>query len=218
MKKSILLLLLFFITFSVSASSWAINTELGVPSTVGVTYSTGNFDTEIKFHTTFGLGGILANSFLDKVSDAALTTSEKFSYGNKLLSGLSLGAFYKVIASNKVAFLAGVDATFLHASSKEGVISHFTTGDLGLFNINLKLNFNLTAHNNIFIKTGFPLFAYLNYGGEKNNTNYCGFDFWAFLPTAMVAAEEGNYVDIEAKTLALIFAAIDFKLGYSYSF
>ncbi len=218
MKKTVLAIILFFTIFSIGASSWSINTEIGLPSTLGVTYSSGRFDGDIKFHTTFGIGGILANSFLDKVSDADLTASEKISYGNKLLYGLSLGVFYKVIDSNNVDFLTGIDATFLHASSKEGVISHFTTGDLGLFNINVKLNFNLTTHNNIFIKAGFPLFAYINYGGDKTDPNYSAFDFWAFIPSAIIAVEEGNYIEVKAKTLALLFAAIDFKIGYAYHF
>ena len=218
-KRSIIFLVLLLVALTwAGASSWSISAELGLPSTLGVTYSAGRFDGEFKIHSSFGLGGFLSYSFIDKASDADMTASEKISYGNSLIQGLSLGFSYKVLNTDVIDFYLGTDAVYLHASSIEGVISHFTTGDTALFNVNVKLGFDITEHNNVFIKTGFPLLAYLNYGGDENNTNYCAFDFWAFLPTAIVQAEEGNYVDVEAKTLAMIFAALDFKIGYTYRF
>lgn len=172
-------------------------------------------------NTSAGLGGLLTYSLMDKYISTDTTTNmtpyEKFSYGNKLLHGLSAYVYYTVLDTSSFDFSLGSDITALHVSSKEGVINHFTKGDLVIFNINTKVSFDFNR-SNIFIKVGFPLFAYINYGGDKNSTNYLPFDFWAFIPTAIKEVEEGNYVDVKASQLALLFFSLNLKLGYCIRF
>ncbi len=222
-KKTVLIFILAFIVLSaVPALDWGLDIALGVPSYIGLNLKKGSFEFNFGINTTFGVGGLLTSCFMDNYISTNMTPLEKFSYGNKLINGLSLGVYYTVLDSSSFNVLLGSNVTALHVSSEEGVINHFTKGDIVLFNVNAKASFQLShsdiSHSSIFLKAGFPLFAYINYGGDKNNINYLPFDFWAFIPTAIIEVEEGNYIDIKATQLALIFIALDFKIGYCISF
>ncbi len=221
-KKTVLIFVLSLVVLSmVPALDWKMDIALGLPSYVGLNCKKGRFEFNLGINTSAGLGGILSYSLMDKYistdTTANMTPYEKFSYGNKLIHGLSLGIYYDVFDTPSFDLFIGSDITALHVSSKEGVISHFTKGDIVLFNINAKASFNLNR-SSIFIKAGFPLFAYINYGGDNSSANYLPFDFWAFIPTAVKEVEEGNYIDVTALQLSLLFLALDFKIGYSISF
>ena len=227
-KKTVLIFILALIVLSaVPALDWGLDIALGVPSYIGLNLKKGSFEFNFGINTSFGVGGLLTSFFMDNYISTNMTPLEKFSYGNKLINGLSLGVYYTVLDSSSFNILLGANVTALHFSSKEGVINHFTKGDIVLFNVNAKASFQFShrgiSRSSIFLKAGFPLFAYINYGGDKNygdknNTNYLPFDFWAFIPTAIIEIEEGNYIDIKATQLALIFIALDFKIGYCISF
>ncbi len=223
MKKTVLIFILALIVLSaVPALDCGLDIVLGVPSYIGLNLKKGSFEFNFGINTTFGVGGLLTSCFMDNYISTNMTPLEKFSYGNKLINGLSLDVYYAVLDSSSFNVLLGSNVTALHVSSEEGIINHFTKGDLVLFNVNAKASFQFShsdiSHSSIFLKAGFPLFAYINYGGDKNNTNYLPFDFWAFIPTAIIEVEEGKYIDIKATQLALIFFALDFKIGYCISF
>lgn len=218
MKKPLLvfILLLCMIT-SLPAADWAVDIALGVPMYASLTCRTGAFGFELAADTSFGPGGLLALSLMDSFTLEDMTPLEKFSYGSSLLCGLSAGVYWYAFDTSSFSLLLGSDVTALHASSRDGVVNHFTKGDTVLFNAVVKTAWNF-GRSAIFMKAGFPLFGYFNYGGDSSSANYLPFDFWAFVPKAVIEAEEGNYVNVKAWQLALLFAALNAKIGYSVRF
>lgn len=218
MKKSIILLILFFLVLSLSfANGFALDVGLGIPSETGARYEAGRFDFSVKVNTTYGIGGLIAYFLMDKVLDTSLPGAERFEYGNHLLHGLTVDAAWRAIDNKSIALSLGGGVTALHAKSTEGVFSAFKSGDMVLFNLKSRFDFKLGEKSSIYLGLGFPLFVYINYGGV-DNANYAGFDFWAFVPTAVKEVEDGGWVNITAGKLALLFAALNFRIGYSYRF
>ncbi len=219
MKKTVLIIVLSLMVLSaLSATGWSASAAIGVPSSVGIGCSFSSFEVDATFDTTYGVGGLLTYSLLDRFITTDMSGEDRFTYGNRLLHGLSVSALWKAADTDIFDFLLGLDVTALHASSKDGVVSHFTTGDLVMFNLMTKMSFSFDSHNGLFIRAGFPFLVYISYDGDESNSNYEAFDFWALCPKAFFEVENGNYVDVKASLLALIFATINFRVGYSYRF
>ena len=219
MKKTVLIIVLSLAVLSaLSAATVSINAAIGVPSSVGISCSFSSFEVDAGVDTTYGVGGLLTYSLLDRFITTDMSGWDRFTYGNRLIHGLSVSAFWKAVDTDVFDFLLGLDVTALHASSREGVVSHFTRGDLLLFNLMTKMSFSFDSHNSLFFSSGFPFLVYINYGGDESNLNYAPFDFWALCPKALFEVEEGNYIDVKASQLALVFAALNFRIGYSYRF
>lgn len=191
---------------------------LGIPSDIGLEYSAGRFDSGFRVSTTMGLGGGLTYSFMDMVTDSHLSGWDRFTYGNNLIHGLSIDAYYRILDSNAFYLSVGGSVSAYHVSSRKGVISHFTKGDMVLFSLDTKLGLKTGERSNIYLQAGFPLLGYFNYGGESGNYNYAPFDFWAFIPKAIKEVEEGGWVDITADKFALAFLVLNLRFGYVYRF
>ncbi len=220
MKKALVILtLLFFVLACGSAGKWRGDVSLGFPGGIGAGYASDPFELDISIRTTYGVGGILSYSFLDKVTDTSMTAEEKFRYGNCLIHGLSAAMLWKAFGNDTFSFLAGPDVSALHFSSREGVISHFTEADLVLFNLSVKLDWTTGKHSGFFLNAAFPFLLYLSYGGDASDpNNYSPFDFWALVPKALFELEEGGWVDVKASTLSILLCALDFRAGFSYWF
>lgn len=218
MKKGVIvLIMLLCAAAAVSAASWGMDIALGVPMYAALTYRGGAFSFEAALDTSFGPGGLLSVSLMDRLVSTSLTAWDKFTYGSSIIHGLSTALYWCALDNPSFSFLVGTDVTALHVSSREGVIIHFTKGDMVLVNASLKTSWNF-GQSSIFLKAGFPVFGYFYYGGDGEDANYAAFDFWAFVPKAIVQAEEGGYVDVKAYQLALLFALLNFKIGYSLKF
>lgn len=218
MKKTILFVTMMLISIEMAFASFGIDFSLGILSTLGVTYNHNRMEYDAKFNTTAGTGGLLANAFMDKITDADLSDKEKTEFGNKLIHGFSAGAFYSLADGNKFKFRLGPEITAYHVSCKKGVISHFEKGDLVLFNLTSKLDYCFNENNSIYFNIGFPLLAYINYGGDQESHNYMGFDFWTFIPTTIKQVDDGKWAEGLGKTLALAMFALNLRIGYTYRF
>ena len=218
-KKIIALIVIsiFVIDFSF-ASGFSLKVGLGVPAEVGCSYTVGSFEFGAKANSSYGLGGLLTYSLMDKFMDTGLSGIEKFEYGNHFIHGLTVDTYVKAVNKGIFSLDLGTSISALHLSSEEGVISHFTKANLVLFNLNSKFDFQLGEKNSVYLTAGFPLFAYINYGGDESSSNYMPFDFWAFVPTAIKEVEDGGWLGISAGKLALVFLALNLRIGYSFQF
>ncbi len=214
-KKIVLIpLVLFCFLGLLSASPTGLAVGMGIPSDIGLEYSAGRFDSGIRLSTSMGLGGLLSYSFMDKMMDSGLSGWDRFAYGNNLIHGLSIDAYYRILDSKACYLSLGGSVSAYHVASREGIISHFTKGDMVLFSLSTKLGFS----PGIYLQTGFPLLGYFYYGGDSNNYSCSPFDFWAFVPVAIRDAEEGGWIDVTADKFVLLFLMLDLRIGYVYRF
>lgn len=218
-KKVIIFILLAVFVASFSfASNFNLNVGLGIPSEIGISFLVERFEFGVKVNTSYLTGGLVSYSFMDKIVSTNLSNAEKFEYGNKLIHGLTVDSYFKTLDFGIFELSLGLSIFGFHISSKEGVISHFTKANLVFFNLNTKLGFKIGQKSSIYLNTGFPLFSYINYGGEENNYNYSGFDFWAFIPKAIKEVEDGGWVGDVSGKLVLLLLAMNLRMGVSYHF
>ncbi len=214
-KTAAFLTILIFVTTVLTAGSWKADVTLGVPSTLGADYTEGRFEIGAKIHTSLGAGSILAAAVIDNDS---LSVGDRLLYGSTLLHGLSLDVFFRAVDTDIFSLDFGLEAALLHAHSKKGVINHLTTGDLGLLTPIMRFSFNVGERSSLYLSAGFPLVTYINYGGDAEDHNYLGFDFWAFTPTALGEVDEGGWVNVPSWKIAMLLFALNVRIGYTYRF
>lgn len=214
-KTAAFLVIMISLTTVLTAGSWKADVSLGVPSTLGAAYTEGRFETGAKIHTSVGIVSVLSALVIDNDS---LTVGDKLLYGSTLLHGLSLDVFFRAVDTDVLSLDFGLEAALLHAHSRKGVVSHFTTGDLGLLSPLMRFSFSVSERSSIYLSAGFPLVAYINYGGDAEDHNYLGFDFWAFTPTALREVDEGGWVNVPSWKIAMLLFALNVKIGYTYRF
>lgn len=219
MKKTVFLVVLFSVMFSLNALT--VRAGLGVVSAAGVTFQTGNWDFDAEIHSVFPMLTTVGPKVLPEVVRKDAGTDQWREFCRGLFNGAGAGASYRFLNTGHHSLSIGLGiSSGIVNDGKDGLdlLSKYEQGLLTLLSVQMRYSFSIDGSNGLYFSFGYPFAAYMRIFGVPGDNDAYGINMWLLIPESLMELEKNRDIPDLARlgTLGLIAATV--RIGYAYTF